>query len=186
MQASYQHRQAKEVANRSDLIRGLPTDEPCSTNTLVLDEAERVVVVKGCYTESAITRLYMLTNKGKYIECGANEGKKFAWEFRGKQYFLGFKATAQRWINFLLPLKLERIPDVQIATMRNCDVPNIIKPGNYLQRKPSVDPVYKSRQCGCPLTAGAAFDDFFDLNLHAAAAENKLQIVSIECTSLHW
>ncbi len=182
IQTTYRHRQDGGAVFRSDTIKGDSQDEPCATNTLVLDEAERITLIKGCYTDEAITRLYMMTNEGKYVDFGTNKGEKFCWEMRPAQYFFGFKVAAKHWINFLLPLRSQRIPDVQSVSIKSCELPNLAKPGTNIQPANRVDSIYKSRSFGCPSIIGASFDDFFDLDLHPAAAEGKLRVLAVERT----
>jgi len=116
---------------KSEEIKGTGYDIDSCENILYLNEDdEQIILVEGYFDGEIITRIYLLTNHGKYIECGGKKGTKFNWKFEGGQYFIGLKACLQKYICFLTPLWLDRIPsekskELKLVKQPNLDIPCI-------------------------------------------------------------
>ena len=93
------------------LILGQDDDLLFKHITMELREHERVYLIEGRYNQECITYLFMVTNQGKYIECGEPEtpGEEFCWIFPEDYYFCGMiGGTSQNAIAFIRPHLLNK------------------------------------------------------------------------------
>ena len=126
----YQNRKQREKLIEAPPIKGTAAKDACAVNKLCLDDGERVILIEGCYEKTCITRFFVQTDRGKYINCGKSEGKRFKWIFKANHYFYGFLACVKHCVTFLLPQFAERPPEIVHKMVQKCEVPNLTKPSN--------------------------------------------------------
>ena len=113
------------------MIKGKAKIDPEDLIETVLDlsEDEEIAAIDGCCKKKIVTRLYIITSHGRYIEHGEKGEGEFKWLFKSEMYFHAFQLGTSNYISYMLPLVATKNPKAGTVEnpIKSCPLPNTTK-----------------------------------------------------------